>query len=118
MPLLPGYLAGPENGPYWVHRIDGRPLCRVDEPGNGFRLLVAASVPQPAGQWALDAGTHHGTVMSRDSAVTRYDTVEAACEAWEHMYTFWRRMGLRVWYARLRPPSGDPVTLRRSEHYV
>lgn len=52
--------------------------------------------------YKLHMGCHRGTLMSRDSGVEEYDTLEEAEEAYKNAKKFWALIGYYVWFAEVR----------------
>lgn len=58
------------------------------------------------GKWVLQHGIHRGTIISRDSAESEYDTREEAIRAFLENKRRHASWGYVIWFAYLISPEG------------
>jgi len=68
-------------------------------------------------KWRLDYGIHRGTLVSRDSDVSLYDSEAEARAAFQRKHAFHRGFGYSVWYAYLYAPDGTKTVLHPGTPY-
>jgi hypothetical protein len=67
--------------------------------------------------WKLHIGSHRKTLMSRDSSVDGYDSLEECKRAFKRAEESWAKMGYFVWYAYAIGPDEKKVYLHAGTPY-
>lgn len=62
-------------------------------------------------KYELHYGIHRGTITSRDSDMSLFETEEAARESYRSRKQFHKSIGYSVWFAYLISPTGEQKTL-------
>lgn len=72
---------------------------------------------QVSQKWKLHIGCHRGTLMSRDSETSEYDSLDACRKSVQEAEEFWSKMGYYVWFAYAFSPSGEKIALHKGTPY-
>lgn len=70
------------------------------------------------GNWKLYLGCHEGTLMSRDTMVEEYATLDECREAAEKAEKSWNRFGYFVWYSYAIGPNSEKIKFHKGTPYA
>jgi len=62
-------------------------------------------------KWILNHGIHRGTVTSRDSGTSTFDTEQEARDSFLEQKEWYRSIGYVIWFAYLTSPDGKKIVL-------